>query len=168
MEAGPEVVEREATPPVPRWVWAALVVVLLVGAAAWAVDEQRRGREDAAIDDCRTRLGEADAYASARLMSMSDYIRPSLSSVPPRVARRLGQMLEPRAEVGLTRVEAAARACQGVRLWSWHGSGQTRLAATLAYADRLLDRLARIADKGIVYFSPDRRLDRLRARADLS
>lgn len=164
----PEVVEQAATRPVPRWVWAALVVVLLLGATAWAVDEQRRGREDAAIDDCRARLVEADAYVSARLMSMSDYIRPSLSSVPPRVARRLGEMLEPRAEVALPRVEAAARACQGVRLWSWHGSGQVRLAATLAYADGLLDRLERIADRGLVYFAPDRRLDRLRARAGVS
>lgn len=168
MEPGPEVVEQEATPPVPRWVWAVLVVVLLVGATAWAVDERARSREDAAIGECRSRLKAADDYASARLMSMSDYIRPTLSSVPHGTARRLGRLMEPRARVVIPRVEVAARACQGVRLWSWHGAGEARLAATLAYADGLLDRLEQIADEGLVYFAPDRRLDRLRARAGLS
>ena len=168
MEAQSDVLEHDAPRPVPRWVWLGLVLVLLVGAAAWAVDEVRRSREDAALADCRGRLRTADERASERLVRVADYLRPSLASLPPGMARRLASPMESPARLALPGVRAAAEVCRGVSVWSWHEPSRSRRDATVAYADRLLQRLQEIAATGGAYFDGDPQLDQLRARADLS
>jgi hypothetical protein len=171
MEAQPEVpdvVEQEATPPVSRWVWMVLVGALLVGAAAWTVDEHRRGREDAALTSCRARLHLADQEASARLSRVADYLRPSLANLPTDLAFRLADPMRSPARIALPGVRSAAETCRHVTVWSWHEPTHDRREATVAYADRLLERLQLVAHVGGTYFEADRELDRLRARADLS
>ena len=168
MEAQQEVLEHDAPRPVPRWVWLGLALVLLLGATAWAVDEHRRGREDVALTDCRDRLRAADERASERLIRVADYLRPSLASLPPDMARRLASPMESPARLALPGVRAAAELCRRVSVWSWHQPSRSRLDATVAYADRLLQRLQEIAATGGAYFDGDPQLDRLRARADLS
>jgi hypothetical protein len=164
----PELLAQEPPPRAPRWVWVGLAVVLLVGAAAWAVDEYRRGREDAALTACRSQLRDADERASERLIRVADYLRPSLASLPPEQARRLAEPMTSPARLAIPVVRAAVSTCHGVRVWSWHEPSHARREATVAFADELLGRLERIATEGGTYFDSDPRLDRLRARADLS
>jgi hypothetical protein len=168
VEVAPEVVEQEAAPPAPRWVWVLLVGALLVGAAAWAVDEHRRGREDAALTRCRARLHLADQEASARLGRVADYLRPSLANLRADLAYRLAAPMRSPARIALPGVRSAVETCRSVTVWSWHEPTHDRREATVAYADRLLERLQSVAEVGGTYFEADRELDRLRARADLS
>ncbi len=168
MEGAPEVLEHDAPRPVPRWVWIGLVAVLLVGAAGWAVDEHRRGREDTALADCRAQLLTADRAASARLGRVADYLRPSLASLPPDLAYRLADPMRSPARIALPQVQKAAETCRSVAVWVWHEPSRTRRDATVAYADQLLARLRLIAAQGGAYFDSDEQLDRLRAGADLS
>jgi hypothetical protein len=168
VESSPEVLEHEAPPPVRRAVWIALVLVLLLGAAAWAADEIRRTREDAALTDCRTRLLSADRDAATRLGRVADYLRPSLANLPPDRAHRLADPMRSPARLALPGVRAAALVCRDVAVWSWHEPGHARRDDTVAYADALLARLQAIAADGGVYFDADAQLSRLQARADLS
>jgi hypothetical protein len=168
VEHAPEVLEHEAPRPVPGWVWIGLVVVLLVGAAGWAVDEHRRGREDTALAHCRAQLLTADQAAGSRLGRVADYLRPSLASLPPDLAYRLADPMRSPAQIALPQVLAAAEVCHSVEVWGWHEPSHARRDATVAYADQLLARLRLIAAHGGAYFDSDEQLDRLRASADLS
>lgn len=168
MESQAEVLEHDAPRPVPRWVWLGLVLVLLVGAAAWAVDEHRRGREDAALTECRDRLRVADERASERLTRVAEYLRPSLASLPLEQARRLASPMQSPARLAIPGVRAAVSGCRAVTVWAWHQPDRGTRDATLAYADRLLQRLEQIAAVGGSYFDRDTELDRLRARAHLT
>ena len=168
MQNEAEVLEHDAPRPVPRWIWLGLALLLLLGATAWAVDEHRRGREDAALANCRDRLRQADERASERLTRVADYLRPSLANLPPDQARRLASPMESPARLALPGVRAASEMCRGVRVWPWHEPSHRRRDATVAYADRLLQRLQEIAATGGAYFDGDPQLDRLRAQAGLS
>jgi len=168
VQSEPELLDQEPPPRAPRWVWVGLAVVLLVGATGWAVDEYRRSREDAALAGCRSVLRVADERASERLIRVSEYLRPSLSSLPPDQARRLAAPMSSPARLAIPGVRAAVSSCHGVSVWSWHEPTHGRRDATVAFADGLLARLQRIATDGGSYLDPDPQLDRLRARADLS
>ena len=99
---------------------------------------------------------------------MADYLRSSLSSLPPDRAYRLADPMSSPARLALPQVRVAVATCRDVSVWAWHEPSHDRRDATVAYADQLLARLRLIAAQGGAYFDADEQLDRLRVRADLS
>lgn len=98
-----------------------MVLALLLGAAAWALDARARAAEAAAVEECRTRAAATVDLATNRLTSMTIYARPALTWEVPRAVREdIYRLISKSVDGASPRVLAASRDCAEVEVLWWH------------------------------------------------
>jgi hypothetical protein len=159
---------RRGTPSIPhRGWWGTLAIVLVVGAACFAVDSSMRAHEGARVAACEHHLRMATGYAERRLGLVSNYLEPTLSP-NGRVERiHLADLMSAHAYRVLPRVQRADRFCRNLTVRPWHFSLVARQSAAAAYSAALVTVVQTVAAQGRVPFRGDATLQRLGAELGL-
>lgn len=159
---------RRGTPPLKhRGWWVSLAVVLVLGAVAFGLDARSRAQEGAAVSRCEQQLRLATGYAEGRLGLIDNYLEPTLAP-GGRVQRlHLADLMSTRAHHVLPRVQRADRICHRVSVSPWHFSLVDRLSAATAYSAALTAVVQTVAAQGVIPFSDDASLQRLRAEVGI-
>jgi hypothetical protein len=147
---------RESRSRVPRLVWIAFcvaIVIALVAGVANTADRSSRHREFNALLTA-TIDGQATAvHADELVESTRQYTMPLLGSAQPNVRTGLEQLIAQSATQGVAEVRATRAKVAATSVLPWHRGLHQARAAELSYLDAwagYLDTVARGGDTGAI------------------